>query len=271
MPADPTPRVAEVTDAVRVAVTRPAAQAGALVVALSDRGLTPVRVPLLRARIDPDAVAAGLDRRPEWVAVTSANGARALVAALDGRSDRPPRLAAVGERTAAVLAAAGRAVEVVPSVADAEHLVALLTQRRAADILLPLGDRARPTLADGLRDAGWEVERVVAYRVAPTPPAEVDATALRSCALVTLTSPSIAEALVAAVPATDCPPVAVIGPTTAERARELGLDVVATADPRDAAGLAAAAAWALGLAPAKLDGNDRHPTSDDTTSGGPPA
>src|SRR5258706_15859126 len=107
----------------RVVVTRPQAQAAPLLDALRAEGFEPVACPVIETEtIDDGPIdVSGYD----WVIVTSANGAAELAARRRGELSR---VAAVGETTAAALAAHGIAVDFVPSLASQEGLVAELPQ-----------------------------------------------------------------------------------------------------------------------------------------------
>jgi uroporphyrinogen-III synthase len=154
----------------------------------------------------------------------------------------------VGPSTAHAIAAhfRGRATDLQP--ASEFRAEALVEAFRARDltgrhILLPVSDRARDTLAAGLRAQGAVVESVVAYRtVAPDGVrARLDRALAEGIDLVVLASPSAVEGLVAALGArARGVAVAVIGPVTEEAARSVGLDVRAVASPATALGLVAA-------------------------------
>jgi uroporphyrinogen-III synthase len=104
------------------------------------------------------------------------------------------------------------------------------------EILLPLGDLARPTLADGLTAQGWTPRTVTAYRTVRSDlPPDVVA---RHFDLVVVTSGSVAREIAAQL-GTGAPVVA-IGAPSAEVAREVGLTVAAVATTPTDAALAAA-------------------------------
>jgi len=94
-------------------------------------------------------------------------------------------------------------------------------------------------LALGLRERGWHVDEVVAYRTvaAHVSPSVRDAVAAAD--VVTFTSGSTVRNFVAALGLDALPPVvASIGPITTAVAHELGIDVTVEADPHSVAGLA---------------------------------
>jgi uroporphyrinogen-III synthase len=208
----------------RVIVTRPQAQAQPLVAALRAEGFEPIACPVIETEtIDDGAIdVTGYD----WVIVTSANGAAELAARHTGDL---PRVAAVGETTAAALEAHGIEVDFVPSLASQEGLLAELP-RPVGRALFVGAERARRLLADELPADFRAVYRTV--ELAPPPP-EGD--------LVLLASPSAARAwakLGSMVPAIT------IGPQTTTSALAAGVTVVAEADTQDVAGLVdSAARW----------------------------
>jgi uroporphyrinogen-III synthase len=209
---------------VRVVVTRPPAQAEPLLAALRAEGFDPVGCPVIEIEpIDDGPIdVTGYD----WVIVTSVNGAVELGARHLGEL---PRIAAVGETTAATLASQGLAVDFVPSLASQEGLLAEFP-RPVGRALFVGAERARRLLADELPADFRAVYRTV--ELAPTPP---------SGDLVLLASPSAARAwakLGSTVPAIT------IGPQTTTAALDAGLNVVAEAATQDVAGLVdSAARW----------------------------
>jgi uroporphyrinogen-III synthase len=212
----------------RVIVTRPQAQAEPLLSALRAQGFEPIACPVIATEpIDDGPIdVTGYD----WVIVTSANGAAELGARHIGII---PRVAAVGELTAAALEAQGIAVELVPTLASQEGLLAELP-RPVGRALFVGAEGARRLLADEL-----PAEFRAVYRTVELTPAPPDGD------LVLLTSPSAAAAwakLGSVLPAIT------IGPQTTAAALDAGLTVVAEADTQNVAGLVdSAAAWRASL------------------------
>ena len=208
----------------RVIVTRPRTQAEPLLTALRAEGFEPVACPVIETEtIDDGPVdVAGYD----WVIVTSANGAAELHAR---RTGELPRVAAIGESTAAALAARGIAVDFVPSLASQEGLLAELP-RPVGRALFVGAERSRRLLVDELPADFRAVYRTV--ELAPSPP---------DGELVLLASPSAAQAwtkLGSTVPAIT------IGPQTTAAALAADLTVVAEPGTQDVAGLVdSAARW----------------------------
>lgn len=239
-------------DRPRVAVTRSADDNRALAAALEQRGVEAVPVPLVEVVGPADGgralgeALANLDRY-RWLVLTSANAVRAVRAVTDRGLDRdgvPAGLAvaAVGPVTAAEASRAGWPVTLVPAAATAEALVAAFPSADGADhaVLAPLAELADRTVEDGLRAKGWVVDRVEAYRTeAPSPvlvgddPGPLDA--------VAFFSPSAVDRWIdrfGSVPAV----VVCIGPSTARRARERGIERPAVAEPHTTAAVVEAVA-----------------------------
>jgi uroporphyrinogen-III synthase len=214
----------------RVALTRP--EPGPLAARLESLGATVVHVPLIEIS-DAPGLTAALARLEsfDWLVVTSVNGAVRVGAAA---AEHPSlRLAAVGPATAAALAAeAGRPVDLVPTLAQAEGLLAEFPPAPAR-VLVAQADRARRALADGLAAAGHDVESVIAYRTVVRRPDADEFERLRAVDAVVLASGSAATGWVEALGTTTPPVVIAIGPVTADAARRLGLAVTHVAASPD--------------------------------------
>jgi uroporphyrinogen-III synthase len=238
----------------RVLVTRE--RPGELAELLEARGAMAVHVPLIEVLEPADSGAAllrELGRLTEfdWLVVTSPAGAERVA---DAVADAPlVRLAVVGTSTARVLAdAAGRPVDVVPAMQRSQTL---LDELRAVAgprqrFLVAQGDRADNTLVAGLRQAGYRVTSVVAYRTVLRVP---DRGAIDGADAVLFASGSAATAWFDAL-GTVVPPVVVsIGPTTTAVAQRLGLKVTATAADHSLDGLVTALVGILAKDP-RADG-----------------
>ena len=105
----------------------------------------------------------------------------------------------------------------------------------AQRVLLPASALADPALADGLRRAGWEVERVAAYTTVTAdtcdlPPGMGSTWATGGVDAVVLTAPSSTRAVLELLgPPPSTTRLVTIGATTAAAARALGLPVAAIA------------------------------------------
>ena len=240
----------------RVIVTRPSGQTHTLEGALRDQGLEPVLVPSIAVTIDPPGgrldTAARVLHTFDWVLVTSANGARAILKAAERVSTAldTPRWAAIGNGTAEALEREGMAVDFRPSHPDARTLAAELPIRPGQDVVLLRGDLADDELPRILRERGAEVIEVVAYRTVEAPASSRsmlrDALASDPPAAVLFASGSAVRGVVALAQADGLDltriPAICNGPTSAGEATRLGFAAISTAPTPDAASLAATAA-----------------------------
>ncbi|WP_277213514.1 uroporphyrinogen-III synthase [Isoptericola croceus] len=238
-----------------VLLPRSPARAAGLAALLRDAGAEVVIAPVIERAPAEDhgalaaAVADVVAGRYAWVVITSVNAVDALTGVPGVRgsgpgialAEAPVRWAAVGPATVHALAEAGITTELVPDgEASADGLVAafaaLPPESAGARILLPLGDRARPTLRDGLARLGWTPDVVTAYRtVRSSLPHDV---AGGRYDVVVVTSGSVAREI--AHQHGTATPVVAIGRPSAEAARDAGLTVAAVADQPTDAALAAA-------------------------------
>jgi uroporphyrinogen III methyltransferase/synthase len=243
----------------RVLVTRPEGQEDELLQLLRDAGAAPIHVPAIRIEAPPDplplARLAGELDRFDWVVFTSANGVRGLHRALeargrDARAYGRAKVLAIGTATARALRDRGIEADLVPAEfrgeAAADALIAALGDGvRGARVVLARAEVAREVLPRRLADAGALVEVVPTYRNVVRPEDQARMAQLLRAGeidLVTLTAPSTAESLAAALGADAAAVLAErtlvsIGPVTTEAAERLGLRVAATASTYTAAGL----------------------------------
>ena len=208
----------------RVVVTRPRAQAEELAALLREQGFEPILCPVIEIQsIDDGPIdVSGYD----WVIVTSANGAAELARRVVGEL---PRVAAIGEATAAALSEHGLGADFVPSRSSQEGLLEELP-RPVGRALFVGAAGARRLLADELSADFRAVYRTVDLQPEPA-----------GGDLVLLASPSAARAWARVGGGL---PAITIGPQTTAAARAAGLDVVAEAGTPDAAGLVdSAAVW----------------------------
>jgi uroporphyrinogen III methyltransferase / synthase len=228
-----------------VLVTRTADQAGAFAGRLSGYGARVFECPTI-AVIPPesygelDAAIRSLDRF-DWVIFTSANGVKYFFErlqdlGLDSRALGSCRVAAVGPRTAELLACRGIRPDLIPSGYHAEGIVDAFERLgpKGMRALYPRGDRAREVIGSGLGKLGMEVSAPIAYRtVMPDtiPQEALEALAERRIHCVAFTSSSTVGNLAALVGENhllrllDGVAVASIGPVTSIACRELGLRV----------------------------------------------
>ncbi|MGQ0561400.1 MAG: uroporphyrinogen-III synthase [Gemmatimonadota bacterium] len=238
----------------RIAVTRAADQAAELALPLRERGAEVIITPLIRIVPSLEAAevraAAARVARYDWIVFTSANGAHAFAAALRGAGiDRwPPNvaLACVGPATAAAAREHGFEPALIPEEYTGDAIAEALLERadlRGRRVLLARAGGARQTLPERLRQAGARVQDLALYRSEADPEGSRrlrQAIAAEALDLITFTSGSavryFVESMGGAVPV----PVAVIGPVTADEARQRKLDVRIEAEPHTIAGLVSA-------------------------------
>lgn len=229
-----------------VLVPRTREQGSSLSGLLRGLGADPLEVPTIA--VEPPRTPAPMERavrglvsgRYAWVAFTSANAVRAVrekleESGLDARAFAGVRLAAVGDATAAALAAYGLRADLVPTTNQSSE--GLLEQWPDRDeqldvldrVLLPRADIATETLAAGLKQRGWTIDDITAYRTvrAAPPPAPVrEALKTGRIDAVLFTSSSTVRNLVGiAGKPHESTVVGCIGPATCAAAEELGLRV----------------------------------------------
>ena len=229
-----------------VLVPRTKEQAGDMSDRLIAHGALPIEVPTIaveppRSPAQMERAVKGLvDGRYQWVVFTSTNAVRAVWEkfaefGLDARAFSGVKIACVGEATADRVRAFGISPELVPS--GEQSSLGLLDEFPDYDsifdpvnrVLLPRADIATETLAEGLRERGWEIEDVTAYRTvrAAPPPAETrEMIKTGGFDAVCFTSSSTVRNLVGIAGKPHARTiVACIGPKTAETAAEFGLRV----------------------------------------------
>lgn len=246
-----------------VLVARPADRADRLLASLVAHGMEAVHVPAIEIVPVPagseldDAMAAA--EPGEYIVLTSANAARAALDAASRTEADPLALAwaAVGEATAAVLAAVGIEDVFVPSAPTGESLALELPLRPLDRVYVPRADIADATLVDILAERGACVTDVVAYETREGPessrPLLVAALDDGPVDALILTSGSTARGLLALASAAARPtllatPVIAAGAATATVARSLGFASVLVAPSPVSDDLAAFTAAALGVA-----------------------
>ncbi len=209
----------------RIVVTRPANQSNSVIELLLDHGALPLQMPLIEICAPSDG---GESLRRElveldtfdWVVVTSANGAAAIVGDLQNR-DRRPYIAAIGDATNLAL---GSIADFVPSSARGDVLAAEFPIG-GGRVLLIQAEVVDGSIGSSLALRGWSVTAVAAYQTRwlhPDP--EILAQAINSDALV-LASGSAARSWVQSAGTRTPPIVVAIGQSTAAVSELVGIRV----------------------------------------------
>jgi uroporphyrinogen III methyltransferase/synthase len=174
-------------------------------------------------------------------------GEPVLREAISAAVSRGVHAAATGERTARTLRELGFPQVMVPMVSSAKALVEELADLPPARAMFPCGNLALDTLPDGLRQLGWHLAQVVVYETSTVKeePMSVELIRRSELSAIVLRSPSAARALVHFVTVPASIPVICAGSTTADAARELGIEVTAVAASPGAPDVAAAVAKVL--------------------------
>ena len=233
----------------RVLVTRPREQSGELIARLASYGAEAIEAPVIRiAPPDDRGPLLAAARAPDafdWIVFTSVNAVEAFMTALlegdrDVRSLKGPRLCTVGPGTADRLAQYGIKVDLVPAEFRADAVVEAMARTGPLEglrVLLPRADIGREVIAQELRHGGAIITDVVAYRTTAEetlPESDPDVYGLLldgRIDVVTFTSASAVRSFSRiygpeqAADLLKSTVVAVIGPTTAEAARQLGIPV----------------------------------------------
>ncbi|RLM63269.1 uroporphyrinogen-III synthase [Halorubrum sp. Atlit-8R] len=239
-------------DRPRVAVFRPDDERiESAVELLRELGAEPVPDPMLE--VEPTGA---VPADAPLVVLTSKTGVE--LAAEAGWEPGDADLAAIGPATAAAAREAGWTVDVVPEEYTSAGLVAALEARVAGErVVVARSDHGSDVLLDGLRDAGADVTETVLYRLArPTDAGDsAEAAAAGDLDAVAFTSSLTVDNFLAAAADRGVDGAAragladavvgVIGPPTAETARDRGLGVDVVPDEASFEALATAVVDAL--------------------------
>jgi uroporphyrinogen-III synthase len=232
-------------------VTRATEQARALSEYLVREGATVIELPMVEIQ-DPEDGGAALEKAAhdlknyDWVVVTSPNAASRLVEVLDEVVPSVP-FAVIGNQTAEVLVKAGYHVKLIPKKAVGESLLSEFTSPNNDEekILFIRAEKVRPLLANGLRNLGWRVEEVIAYRNVQPQVDEEKLNQAQHADAVIFASTSAVERYTALNKESTSKTALCIGPITAKAASENGYKDIYQADPYSIEGLISAAReWA---------------------------
>ena len=238
----------------RILVTRARSQASKLVKKLEDLGADVLEYPSIR--IVPLRNTKPLDKALEniakydWMVLTSSNAVRGVAhrmidLGIDSRVFAHMKFAVNGPSTAKALSELGITADLMPARYLASELVDLLKNEGSTPkkVLFPRSEIGRETLAKGLRDIGSTVDEVTAYStVSPGDTGELATKAYEEGVdFTTFTSSSTVKNLVDLMGGNpdliNTSKTVIIGPVTAETARELGVNVDLQAEEQSTDGI----------------------------------
>ena len=238
----------------RVLVTRTRTQASALSDVLTQKGALALELPTIEIQAIDDYTeidrALRNIREYDHLIFSSANAVdvvfdRLNIIGLDARALHDVQIAAIGPATRRRLGARGIVADFMPSSFVAEAVVSELREfgMSGRRVLLPQAEIARDVLRRGLADMGANVDSIAVYRTG-TPrntAARLQDILSEGIDVATFTSSSTVSNLVEVLGGnTDGlkdATIACIGPITAERAAELGIEADIVASEHTIAGL----------------------------------
>lgn len=230
----------------RIVITRAREQSSSMAERLSALGAEVIEAPTI-AIVDPSDGGTAITASAkavgsyDWVVFTSTNAVDRFWAHLrDARDLGSASIAVIGTGTASALGRHSVVADLIPKRAIAESLLEIFppVPSGGGKILLPQAADARPVLAKGLREAGWQVDVVEAYRTEPVALSPELLNVISEAHAIAFTSASTVKNFVATAGSNFLPRcIASIGPITSEAAREQGLNVDIEADEHNIDGL----------------------------------
>ena len=216
-----------------IVITRSVEQSEPLFSDLTGAGAEVISIPLI-AIADPIDGGKGLEEKVKnfdeykWVIATSPNGAMRLLETVRASEKKNlHRVAVIGGSTAEVFKQSGIAVDLVPEKTFSEGFLEVFPAPEEEDdkVLLVQAEKARSLLFDGLINAGWRVDKTVAYRNVNV---DVKTTVLdeaKNANAIIFTASSAVNRYHDLVGASQPLNAFCIGPITGESARNLGWTV----------------------------------------------
>ena len=238
----------------RVIVTRARSQASRLVAQLEDLGAEVLEFPTIEIVPveDPrplDEALKNIDKY-DWLMFTSSNAVRGLAArmdalGIDSRSLAHLKFGVNGPSTARALGEIGIKPDAIPNEYLASAMIDLLNEREITprNVLFPRSSIGRETLANGLRDMGANVDEIVAYSTqSPANTGEhIRAAYEQGVDYTTFTSSSTArnmvELLGGSPDSINTSRTVMIGPITADTAKELDINIDVMSPEQSIAGI----------------------------------
>ncbi|MEE8046836.1 MAG: uroporphyrinogen-III C-methyltransferase [Dehalococcoidia bacterium] len=238
----------------RVLVTRARSQASKLVKKLEELGAEVLEYPTIE--IVPVRDPAPLDSalrdiaKYDWMMFTSSNAVRGIAArmkaiGIDSRALAHLKFGVNGPSTARALAEIGITPDAMPDQYLASAMVELLKEQqiRPTNVLFPRSEIGRETLSNGLKELGSNVDEVVAYSTeSPNDTGELARAAYEEgIDFTTFTSSSTVRNLVDLLGGSpdliNTSKTVIIGPITAETAKELGVNIDIESEEQSVAGI----------------------------------
>ena len=220
----------------KVVVTRALRQSGELVELLKAKGAIPVLYPCIE--VIPPADTSLLDAalknltQYDWLLLTSRNTVYILKERIEALEIQPDwsqiSVAAVGNKTAkSAEKQLGLTIDFIPDEFIGRVLAQTLPAQAGQRIFLPQSALAKPTLADGLRARGLEVDAITAYDLTMGDGGEDISLFLQEKQIdaITFTSPSTIKNFGKRIAPLTLPielPSACMGQTTADAAQQTG-------------------------------------------------
>ena len=214
-------------------MTRSLEQSEPLLSELVNMGAKVISIPLITID-DPIDGGKGLEQKVKnldaykWVIVTSPNGAMRLLnkVKVSGKNYWP-KVAVIGGSTAEVFKKSGITVDLIPEKTFSEGFLEAFPNPEKEDdkVLLVQAESVRSLLYEGLINAGWSVDKTVAYRNVTT---EVETKLLREAKnadAIIFTASSAVNRYHELAGSSQPPDAVCIGPITGESARILGWKV----------------------------------------------
>ena len=213
----------------KIVVTRSKTQSAEFCQLLTDAGAEPIAFPVIE--FEPLAVEplheALLTHQYDWLVFTSANAVEFYFAA-NPPPFAPARIAVVGAATLEALETQGYYADFVPETFTGEALAQGLGYLQKKRILLPRSKSGRPEITQLLRAQSAVVNDLWLYETVQGVVSAEQLAEIQTADAITFTSPSSVRNCLALVGENGLPSgavVACIGPSTADEARELGLEV----------------------------------------------
>ncbi|PKR79133.1 hypothetical protein CEY16_05110 [Halalkalibacillus sediminis] len=221
-----------------IVVSREREHALSFVGTLERQGAEVVGLPLIKFRhiLDESAqtVLENLDRF-EWLLFTSVNGVRFFFESLDQEgishsTIQSKKIAAIGSKTEDYLKEYVPDVDFVPTTFDAEHMGPQFLEMGPESVLLVKGNLSREVLDVFFKENGVEFESVTVYETSTNREAANRLIGMESVDAWVFSSPSTIDAWMElsedSVDVWLTKPCFCIGPTTAQRAQEVGFETV---------------------------------------------